>query len=180
MPISSRTPEGIPSKCPMCGKAVNIDPSVPPGDAPCPHCGQLLWFPAGAPSELPTGLLNEQRQGDVLVVTFNCARIPDESVIEKLREELWKLNDEPKKIVLDFSKVEYLSSAALGVLITFDKRVKAASGRAYLCNLRADIREIFQITRLDRLFTIHKDRESALRAFDPPPNVDPMPDTKLN
>ena len=44
MEPSSRTPEGQPKRCPVCGHAVRIDPSRPPGDAPCPHCGHLLWF----------------------------------------------------------------------------------------------------------------------------------------
>lgn len=43
----SRTPEGEPDRCPVCGKDVRIDPSRPPGDAPCPHCGHLLWLSAG-------------------------------------------------------------------------------------------------------------------------------------
>ena len=29
----------------MCDNGVRIDPTIPPGDAPCPHCGHLLWFP---------------------------------------------------------------------------------------------------------------------------------------
>ena len=41
---SSRTPEGEKNRCPLCGHAVCIEPSRPPGDAPCPHCGTLLWF----------------------------------------------------------------------------------------------------------------------------------------
>lgn len=44
MESSSRTPEGQPNHCPLCGKDLRIDPSRPPGDAPCPHCGHLLWF----------------------------------------------------------------------------------------------------------------------------------------
>jgi hypothetical protein len=45
MPISSRTPEGDPNYCPVCGKVIRIQPSeTPTRDAPCPHCGQLLWF----------------------------------------------------------------------------------------------------------------------------------------
>lgn len=44
MRISSRTPEGTPNRCPVCGHAVCIDPSHPPGDAPCPDCGCLMWF----------------------------------------------------------------------------------------------------------------------------------------
>jgi acyl carrier protein len=42
--ISSRTPEGLPNECPICGASVIIEPSFPPGDAPCPACGQLLWW----------------------------------------------------------------------------------------------------------------------------------------
>ena len=44
MIISSRTPEGEPNRCPVCGKFVRIEPSHPTNDAPCPHCGQLLFF----------------------------------------------------------------------------------------------------------------------------------------
>ncbi len=46
MKPSSRTPEGEPNRCPACGKLARIAPSRPPGDAPCPHCGYLLWFPS--------------------------------------------------------------------------------------------------------------------------------------
>lgn len=44
MVISSRTPEGSPNRCPMCGNSVCIEPSLPLGEAPCPCCGHLLWF----------------------------------------------------------------------------------------------------------------------------------------
>lgn len=42
--ISSRTPEGVPNHCPICNTSIWIEPSHPPGDAPCPNCGTLLWF----------------------------------------------------------------------------------------------------------------------------------------
>ena len=42
--ISSRTPEGLPNRCPVCKNAVCVEPSQPVGDAPCPVCGALLWF----------------------------------------------------------------------------------------------------------------------------------------
>src|SRR5690348_2425442 len=44
MRISSRTPEGMPNRCPLCGSDFCIEPSVPPGDATCPSCGNLVWF----------------------------------------------------------------------------------------------------------------------------------------
>jgi hypothetical protein len=42
--ISSRTPEGSPNECPICGDRVRIEPSILSNDAPCPSCGHLLWF----------------------------------------------------------------------------------------------------------------------------------------
>jgi acyl carrier protein len=42
--ISSRTPDGVPNQCPICAVSICIQPSQPPGDAPCPNCGALLWF----------------------------------------------------------------------------------------------------------------------------------------
>lgn len=44
MEPSSRTPEGEPNRCPVCGGRVRLEPSQPAGDAPCPHCGCLMWF----------------------------------------------------------------------------------------------------------------------------------------
>jgi len=42
--ISSRTPEGLPFRCSICGEAAAIEASYPNGDACCPACGQLLWW----------------------------------------------------------------------------------------------------------------------------------------
>ena len=47
--ISSRTPEGEPNVCPVCGHDFRLEPSRPPGDGPCPACGHLTWFPADSP-----------------------------------------------------------------------------------------------------------------------------------
>ena len=44
MNISSRTPEGLPNDCPVCGAQVCVEPSLLFGDATCPHCGSLIWF----------------------------------------------------------------------------------------------------------------------------------------
>lgn len=44
---SSRTPEGEPARCAVCGNLARVEPSsFPVADAPCPHCGHLLFFAA--------------------------------------------------------------------------------------------------------------------------------------
>jgi hypothetical protein len=40
--ISSRTPEGIPGRCPVCRERYRIERSLA-GDATCPRCGSLVW-----------------------------------------------------------------------------------------------------------------------------------------
>ncbi len=51
MTISSRTPEGRPNRCEVCGHRCRIEPACLSPDAPCPRCGHLLWFDAGSTDE---------------------------------------------------------------------------------------------------------------------------------
>lgn len=103
----------------------------------------------------------------VTVAKFTDKKILDEGNIQLIGNQLFSLVDEDRrqKIVLDFTNVEYLSSAALGKLITMDKKVKSISGKLRLCNIRSDILEVFKITRLDKLFTIKENQEKALDGF---------------
>lgn len=63
MQPSSRTPEGQPNRCAVCGQEFRVEPSAPPGDAPCPRCGSLAWFPAAAQAN--DALVSEVQQLDV-------------------------------------------------------------------------------------------------------------------
>jgi anti-anti-sigma factor len=87
--------------------------------------------------------------------------------IQELGDELFALveSEERKTLLLNFSNVEFLSSAALNKLIILDKKVKAVSGKLKLSNLKTEIREVFAITRLDQLFDIKDDEADALAAF---------------
>ncbi|MCU0718430.1 MAG: acyl carrier protein [Pirellula sp.] len=42
MTVSSRTPEGSPAHCVLCGKDIQVEFSDPGNDATCPHCGHLI------------------------------------------------------------------------------------------------------------------------------------------
>jgi len=105
--------------------------------------------------------------GDVSVVRFVDRKILDEANIQELGQELFQLveDDKRKKILLNFVSVEFLSSAALGKLITLDKKVKAHGGRLKLSNIRPEIYEVFAITKLNKLFDIKDDEADALAAF---------------
>lgn len=105
--------------------------------------------------------------GEITVVGFRDQKIIEDLSIQELGQELFQLveADQRKKILLNFSSVDFLSSAALGKLITLDKKVKANKGVLKLCNIRAEIYEVFAITKLNRLFDIKDDEADALAAF---------------
>lgn len=112
-------------------------------------------------------LLEVQETGDVTVVSFTEKKILDEPNIQAIGEQLYGLVEDSgrKKLLLNFGKVEYLSSAALGKLITLNKKVQAVSGRLALCNIDPTIYEVFEITGLYRVFNIYGDEQEALQSF---------------
>lgn len=105
--------------------------------------------------------------GDITLVKFVDKKILDEASIQELGVELFSLveQDNRKAILLDFSTVEFLSSAALGKLITLDRKVKTHKGRLKMCCIRPEIYEVFQITKLNKVFDIRKDQAEAMSAF---------------
>ena len=108
-----------------------------------------------------------QAMRDVTIVNFEDASILDTLQIEKIGEALYDLVDrrDQKKLVLDFSKVKFLSSSALGVLITLRSKAVAIKGKLAICSMRDELRKVFSISRLDKLFDFYENEEKALTAF---------------
>lgn len=116
-------------------------------------------------NELPRLLV--EPVNEVTVVTFKDKKILDEAIIQEIGDALFDLVDKQykTKLLLNFESVEYLSSAALGKLITLNKRIKEENGELKLCNIIPEIYEVFRITKLNRLFEIFDDMDQALRRF---------------
>ena len=115
----------------------------------------------------PQSRLVGQTIKDVTVVTFNESSIVDPQLIESIKRELFKLVDKQNrgKLILDLSKVQYLSSTALGVLIPLHEKTQKLKGRLVLCGVNPDIRKVFKITKLEKLFTFKNTEGDALSEF---------------
>lgn len=101
---------------------------------------------------------------NISVIQFTDEKIIDSETIQGLGQELLGLieTDQRKKMVLNFANVEFLSSAALGKLITFDKKAKRAKAELILTNISPEIYQVFAITNLDKLFQIKDSEADAL------------------
>lgn len=111
--------------------------------------------------------LEVEEIGDVTVINFLDKKILDEQNIQTIGQQLFDLVDQEgrRKLLLNFGNVEYLSSAALGKLITLNKKLQTAGGRLILCNIDPQIHEVFEITKLDKFFNIQKEEQAALQSF---------------
>ncbi|MEM1012247.1 MAG: STAS domain-containing protein [Planctomycetota bacterium] len=106
--------------------------------------------------------------GHVHLVEFVQSKVLDEANITGIGAKVDELIDasEKPRLLLDFEAVEHLSSAALGMLINANNRIREKNGQLRLCNIRRQIMEVFTITKLDTLFKIFPDRPSARESFD--------------
>jgi anti-sigma B factor antagonist len=105
--------------------------------------------------------------GEISIVKFNDRRIIEAASIQEMGEELARLVEKEgaKAMVLNFGTVDFLSSAALNQLIKLVPKVKAVQGKMRLCGLKPEIKEVFEITKLDKLFDIKADETAALAGF---------------
>lgn len=70
-------------------------------------------------------------------------------------------------LILDFSRLAYISSAGLRVVLLAGKRLRSASGKLHLCGLSPQVKEVFGISGFAAMFPIHDDLPTALAAASP-------------
>jgi anti-sigma B factor antagonist len=148
MSISSRTPEGEFNRCPVCGNAIRIEPSNDNRDAPCPHCGHLLWFDCTFMQ-----VKIDSTDGPTVV------RFTDKHLDESIDTYLFRLVDEldQRNLRLDFSCVSTITDSVLGKLITLHRKLQSVRGKLVLCGLSKKIMKVISICKLDRVLKIDTD-----------------------
>ena len=117
-----------------------------------------------------TQRLEIEALGDVTVVHFRDPRISDPLEIDDVGRQISHLieSDHCTKLVIDFSPVEFLSSAMIGKLISLHRKVKVRKAALRLCNLQRQIQEIFNLCSLERIFDVCADLAAAIASFGQP------------
>lgn len=108
-----------------------------------------------------------QDEENATVVTFTSSKILDEREIQDLQVSIMGIiaGCEELNLILNFSKVEFLSSSVLGLLIKISKSVYEQHGQLRLCGIIPRINEIFKITRLNKIFEIYPNVKSAVASL---------------
>jgi anti-anti-sigma factor len=83
------------------------------------------------------------------------------SAFEQATQELFATHN--ARALLDFSAVDYISSAGLRVVLMAAKRAKQAQGRLLLCGMSQHVREVFEISGFLKIIDSVADRSEGLR-----------------
>jgi anti-sigma B factor antagonist len=108
-------------------------------------------------------LLEFEENGRIHVGTIlSSSVLSPANVVEFGREVLEYINRHPGiNLLLNFENVDYLSSAVLTELLKVHKAIESTHGRLRLCAVSPVILEVFEITNLNTMFTIHADGVAA-------------------
>ena len=111
--------------------------------------------------------LSIEEVGGIARIRFVEHNILEEAAIDEIGQEISKIIDRSSnpKMLISFENVEHLSSAALGVLITINNKIKQKGGQLRLSNIDSQIYEVFVITKLNKLFKIYDDAKEASASF---------------
>jgi anti-sigma B factor antagonist len=107
-------------------------------------------------------------RGEVVVAYLKPGSILDQKLIDQIGSELDAAAFEAsgvRKLLINFQSVQYMSSAMLGKLVSLNKRCKTDKVKLKFCGISANVMEVFEITRLVKIFDIQKDESAALAAF---------------
>jgi anti-sigma B factor antagonist len=104
------------------------------------------------------------------VIEFTEASLMDPIVLEEIASGLYHLVDVEDKrlVVLDFERVQYVSSQAIGIVIQLHKKLATLKRSSLvLCGVGPRLMELVKITRLDRILKIKPSQREAVKVVAP-------------
>ncbi len=108
--------------------------------------------------------LRSDIKGDVLVLRFS-GRL-DALTTPDLEKQVHQFIDRGQhKLLLDFSGVDYISSAGMRMLLATTKKLKSLSGQMILCAMSVNVMDVFKMSGFDHVLQISPNETEALSRF---------------
>lgn len=104
----------------------------------------------------------DDQQSGILALEGDIDLYQSSVVKEKLNA---LISQKPPRILVDLRSVNYMDSSGLAVFIEAMQRIASYGGKLALFGLQKSVRNIFEVSRLDQVFTLFPDEESARSTF---------------
>lgn len=108
--------------------------------------------------------ITEEQRGNVTVVRFR-GRLDAISSSSAEKHVYEVINNGFKKLIFDFSDVEYLSSAGMRMLLSTTKKLNGIAGKLVLCSVNASVLDVLKMSGFDHILDIAQTQNEALPRF---------------
>ena len=105
-----------------------------------------------------------EKIGDVTVVRVALDTL-DAGNEKRFKKEVISALEPNSKVVLDLSEVDFIDSSGLGVILSCFRHLQSTNGDLKLCCLNDQVRMLFELVRMHRIFDIYRTREEAFSSF---------------
>jgi anti-sigma B factor antagonist len=106
------------------------------------------------------------RMGDVTVAMVPVEEL-DASNAAEFKLDVAPLLEATTKLVFDLSRLRFVDSSGLGAFISCLRKLNAKGGDVKLCGMSKQVRAVFELVRMHRIFDIYGTQEEAVHAFPP-------------
>ncbi|GMW02936.1 MAG: hypothetical protein AMXMBFR84_40720 [Candidatus Hydrogenedentota bacterium] len=115
----------------------------------------------------PQPIVEFSERGVITIGDIQAASVLDALNVDQFgKEVLAHVHANPGiNLLLNFEKVEYLSSAVLTELIRINQACTETGGHVRLCALNSNVKKVFEITNLDKFFVVYDEAEGAVKRF---------------
>lgn len=109
--------------------------------------------------------LKTELNGNLMVIFVREERL-DAHNSDQLKAEINRIFEQgTKDILLDLKEVRFIDSSGLGVLVSGFKNASTRQGSLRLCGLQTQVKSMFELTRLHRVFDIFQTVDEALESY---------------
>lgn len=104
------------------------------------------------------------QDGDVLLINLVDQRLDAVRAPAFKQALIDNIHDQPKRVMIDASKVDFIDSTGLGALVALLKMM-GEGGRIVVAGAKPPVRRLFEITKLDSVFSLVADPEAGAVAL---------------
>jgi anti-sigma B factor antagonist len=105
-----------------------------------------------------------EKTEEVAVVEIPVEEL-DASNTGELKHDIAPVLEANSKLVLDLSRLRFVDSSGLGAILSCLRQLSGKGGDLKLCGMQEQVRAVFELVRMHRIFDIYGTREEAVRAF---------------
>lgn len=114
-------------------------------------------------SEKPSGLVKQIRKTPDAIIVDLAGEV-DLHHSPALHAALVDLaNERPKRLIINLSEVPYIDSSGIGTFVEVFRRISANKGKMIFFGLSSRVRSVFEITKLDKFFTLSENEDQAVK-----------------